>query len=255
MEQVADSRAMSVAEVAAEFGVSEMTVRRDIRRLEEEGFVRRTYGGAIATGSRPLELAVDERTLVRTREKRLIGMTMARLLGDKVQSLFIGAGSTTQQFAQFVVARDDVSVITPSVPIAVLLASRRIRVTLLGGLLKRGDLSLVGPVATQSIDRYRFDLAVIGTAALSVEEGIFDLDDETADLNRLAIRRAHQLVVLADSSKFGSVAWANVAPRDAIHRIVTDEGASADDVRALREAGVDVFIADPATAIGTQTAD
>jgi len=146
-------------------------------------------------------------------------------------------------------------VVTASVSIGALLASRHIRVTLLGGIIRREDLTLIGPLATQSLDRYRFDLAVVGTSALKVDEGLFDLNDEEAEINRLAVKRAQRLVVLVDSSKIGMVAWAHVAGCSSIHKIVTDENIRPGDAEALRAQGIDVIIATPTTAVSNLSID
>src|SRR5262249_16812417 len=127
LERVADEQTIHVGELARELGVSEMTIRRDIRRLERDGFLRQTYGGATAHLTGALEVAFNGRALRHSREKRLIGMRAAELVGD-ARSLFVGIGTTVEQFARYLPARPDLSAVTASLTTASLLGTRPIRV-------------------------------------------------------------------------------------------------------------------------------
>ena len=102
LETVAEEQTIQVVELAARFRVSEMTIRRDIKRLERDGFLRRTYGGATAHLTRSLDLAFNARALQSAREKRLIGMAAAQLVAE-ASSLFIGIGTTCEQFGRYMV--------------------------------------------------------------------------------------------------------------------------------------------------------
>src|SRR5207249_4386185 len=115
-----------------ELDVSEMTIRRDIARLERDGYLRRTYGGATAHVTRSLELAFNARALQHSAAKRLIAMEAAGLAAD-ASTVFVGIGTTAEQFALFLPPRDDRTVITESVPVASLLGTRAGRVVVLGG--------------------------------------------------------------------------------------------------------------------------
>lgn len=242
LEHVADGMSIEVAELAQEFGCSEMTIRRDIQRLERDGFLRRTYGGATAHLTRSLDLAFNARALAHAREKRLIGLTAAGLL-DGAQVLFVGIGTTAEQFARYLPARPELTVATSSLPIASLLGTRPVRVVALGGSVRRDELSCVGPAARATLERYRFDLAVLGAAGLTARWGITDLNDDEAEIHRLAIERSARLIVIADGSKLGTVTPAAVAPVDRIETLVTDASAPSSEMDALRERGVRIVVA------------
>ena len=109
-----------------------MTIRRDITRLERDGFLRRTYGGATAHITRSMELLFNARALENAPAKRIIGMRAAETLTPD-GTLFIGIGSTTEQFAMFLPPREDLTVVTGSLPVASLLGTRKGRVIVLGG--------------------------------------------------------------------------------------------------------------------------
>ncbi len=244
LERVAEGESIAVADLASDFGCSEMTIRRDIARLERDGFLRRTYGGATAHLTRSLDVAFNARALANAREKRLIGLTAARLAAD-VKMLYVGIGTTAEQFARYLPAHPDITVVTGSLPIAGMLGTRPLRAVILGGTVRRDELSCVGAAARSTLERYRFDLAVLGTAGLSVRWGLTDLNDEEAEIHALAIERSERLMVVADGSKLGQVTSAVVAPAAAIDVLVTDPSAPETELAALRELGVEIVIATP----------
>lgn len=243
LERVAEEQTIHIAELSAELGVSEMTIRRDISRLERDGFLRRTYGGATAHLTRSMELLFNARALANAPTKRLIGMRVAESL-ERASTIFIGIGSTAEQFAMFLPATEDTTVITGSLPVASLLATRGVRVVILGGSVLNDDLGCVGPVAAATVRRYHADVAVLGAAGLSAARGITELDDGAAEIQRLMIEHSSRLTVVADGSKIGATTMAAVAPARAVNTLVTDAGAPADELRALEALGVDVVVLD-----------
>lgn len=241
LERVAEDQTIHVRELALAFDVSEMTIRRDISRLEREGFLRQTYGGATAHLTRSLDLAFNARALQHTREKRRIGARATHLLGD-ARMLFIGIGTTAEQFAQFLPARPGLVGVTASVPIASLLGTRPIDVVVLGGTVRRDDLTCVGPLAAAALARFRFDLAVVGAAGLSAQWGLTERDEGEAEIQRLAIDRADRLMVIADGSKIGTAANMVVTTANRIHTLVTDGGAPPDELARLGALGTQIVI-------------
>lgn len=250
LERIAEDQTIHVGELARTLDVSEMTIRRDIRGLERDGFVRQTYGGATAHITKSLDIAFNARALQHTREKRRIGMRATHLLGD-ARVVFVGIGTTAEQFARFLPVQPGLLVVTPSLPTASLLGTRPVEVVALGGTVRRDELTCVGPAAAATLGRFRFDLAVIGAAGLSARWGLTELDDADAEIQRLAIERAARLVVIADGSKIGTAANAVVADAGLIRTLVTDDGAPAPELAALRALGLEIVIAgrdDPAGA-------
>jgi DeoR/GlpR family transcriptional regulator of sugar metabolism len=242
MEQVAEKQSIHISALALEFGVSEMTARRDIARLERDGFLRRTYGGATAHVTRSFEPGFNARALQHAAEKRVVGMAAAGLVANAT-TIFLGIGTTAEQCARFLPPRTDLTVVTNSVPIASLLGTKPVQVIGLGGRVRRDELSFVGPIATATLGRYHFEFAIVGAAGISDSFGLTDLNDDEADVNRVAIARADQTMVIVDGSKLGLVAPAVVAPISAVHLVVTGKSAPGAEVSALRAAGVEVTVA------------
>ncbi|HEX8940102.1 MAG TPA: DeoR/GlpR family DNA-binding transcription regulator [Candidatus Limnocylindrales bacterium] len=248
LERVAEGMSIQVADLARDFAVSEMTIRRDIQRLERDGFLRRTYGGATAHVTRSFDVAFNARALQHAAEKRLIGLAALDELADAT-FLFLGIGTTAEQFARFLPARPDLTVVTGSLPIASLLGTRALRVVALGGTVRRDELTCVGPAARATLERYRFDLAVLGAAGLTARWGLTELNDEEAEIHRRAVEQAERVVVIADGSKLGLSAPAMVAPAGRVDTLVTDASAPPDELALLREQGVRIVLAAPRAAV------
>lgn len=241
LEQVAEDQTIHIGALAVELGVSEMTIRRDITRLERDGFLRRTYGGATAHITRSMELLFNARALENAPAKRIIGMHAAETL-EPVRTIFIGIGSTTEQFAMFLPRRDDVTVVTGSLPVASLLGTRKGRVVVLGGSVLTDELACVGPVAAATVRRYHADMAVLGAAGLSARHGITELSDEAAEIQRLMIEHSDRLVIVADGSKLGQTHMASVAPAHRIATLITDDNASPRELVELEALGVEIVM-------------
>ena len=245
LARVAEEQTIRVGELARELGCSEMTIRRDIRRLERDGFLRQTYGGATAHITRSFDISFNARALLAAREKRLIGMRAAALI-EGARVLFVGIGSTAEQFARYLPARPDLMIVTPSLPIASLLGTRPLRVVTLGGAVLRDELTCVGPIASATLAHYRFDAAVIGAAGISARWGITELTEEEAAVQRAALERTEQVIVIADGSKVGAATPIVVGPARQVTTLVTDPSAPSRELARLRGLGVEVLIAERA---------
>ena len=254
LERLAADQAVEVSSLAREFGVSEMTIRRDLRRLDRDGFVRRTYGGAttrVVRAAGAFEVTQSARMLHHAQEKRRIALQAAELtVGARV--IFVGVGSTVEQFARLAAPRDGLLVITPSLVVASLLGTRRVQVIMAGGMVRQDELSCVGPAAVECVQRYNTDIAVIGAAGISARRGVTDLDDAEAGVIRAALERTERIVVLADGSKFGDVALSTVVPMKRVSVIVTDASADPVEVDRIEREGVQVIIAEPDSAVAEQ---
>jgi DeoR/GlpR family transcriptional regulator of sugar metabolism len=248
LARVAEEQTIHVGELARELGCSEMTIRRDIRRLERDGFIRQTYGGATAHITRSFDISFNARALQAAREKRLIGMRAVALVQD-VRVLFLGIGSTTEQFAQYLPARADLTVVTPSLPIASLLGTRALKVVTLGGRVLRDELTCVGPDAVAALRRYRFDAAVIGAAGISARWGITELTEEEAAVQRAALEQTERVAVIADGSKVGTATPIVVGPAATARTLVTDPSAAKDALGDLRALGIDIVVAERAAPV------
>ena len=242
LERVAEFQSIEAQALADELEVSVMTIRRDIKRLEQDGFLRQTYGGATFHITKSVELGFNSRALQFSAQKRLIGAFAAQIV-EPGQTLFLGEGTTTSQFAQFLPPHPHVQVITASLSHASLLCSRNIRVIVLGGKLHSEELIMTGPIAEATLNRFYADICILGAAGVDPEVGITELDYEVAALHRLMMERSRHVIVLADHSKLGFRAPAVVAPVSMVTTLVTDEGARQEILDQLQVGSIQVVLA------------
>jgi DeoR family fructose operon transcriptional repressor len=233
-----DDRA-EVSDLATRLGVSESTIRRDLQLLSESGVVERTHGGVIAP--RRFEPSFRQKETENRGAKRAIARAAAELV-EAGHTVFLDSGTTTLELARELHSRTDITIASNSVPIAVELANR-VRLILTGGTVKESTLALVGPMAERSIEQMHVDIAFIGMNGVSSAAGFTTPTLEEAATKARMIRAGRVAVVLADSSKLGAVTFAHVARPDEVHLLITDDAASADEVEALRSAGLEVQIA------------
>jgi DeoR family fructose operon transcriptional repressor len=233
-----DDRAQ-VGELAARFGVSQSTIRRDLQLLSETGVVERTHGGVLHPSR--FEPSFGQKETENRGQKRAIARAAAQLV-QPGHTVFLDGGTTTLELARELRIRNDITIASNSVPIAVELANR-VRLILTGGSVKESTLALVGPIAERSIEQMHVDIAFIGMNGVSSGAGFTTPTWEEAATKVRMIRAGRVAVVLADSSKLGTVTFAHVARPDEVDLLITDEAASAAEVEALRAAGLQVRLA------------
>lgn len=240
-------REVDFASLAEEFAVSEMTIRRDIERLEDQGVARRVLGGAIAFGGKSTEPSFDARAAVAAGGKTHIAEAVADLLAPQ-ETVILDSGSTVLAVARALKGRGlGLTVITPSVLVAIELADEPDTTILLtGGKVRPGELSLIGAEAEDFYLRYNCDTYVMGIAGVHGLRGASEYHREEGNVKQAAMRAADRVIVAADASKLGRVQLINVAPVSAISVLVTDGAPTHPTVEAMRAAGVDVRCVDAA---------
>lgn len=186
---------------------SESTVRRDLAELEEAGRLRRVHGGAQRRGLAD-EPGVSEKAFAHAAAKAAIAQVASTYVKAGMQ-VFLDAGTSTAQVIPLLTGRD-VTVVTSGVDNAKLLADTGLTAIMLGGRIKPTTLAIVGAEAVTTLQRYRFDLAILGTNGID-ENGATTPDPEEAATKRLAIARADHALILADASKFGQRSFAQFA--------------------------------------------
>jgi len=230
----------SVAELSEAFGVSTMTVRRDLDWLEGRGLLRRVRGGAVRYPGLIDEKSFRERGGEASQEKQAIGWTAAQLVRDG-DRIILDAGTTTLQVARNLTDRRDVTAVTNALPVAEELAQcPHVSTILLGGMLKQRELCTVGPPVTSELSHLSVDKVFLSAAGFSLEKGAMDPDLREAEVKQAMIQAASEVILVADSGKWGVTALVQVTPLDAIDVLVTDDGISPEAVEAIEAEGVEV---------------
>ncbi|HWL69616.1 MAG TPA: DeoR/GlpR family DNA-binding transcription regulator [Geminicoccus sp.] len=237
---------ISVAEIAKEFGISEMTVRRDLDALQQSGAIERSHGGAVLAkpATAPAEPSFAARRNVRAKAKQAIGRAAAALIADR-DVVGLDVGSTVACLAAEIGSRSGLSIVTNSLQAVATMTRRPVLsdVYVVGGYLRAREGSLCGAITQRQLADHWLNKAFIGAAALSTE-GIFDYSVEEVQVKMGFIRRAGELILLCDSSKFGRRSFARVAGLESISTLVTDRPPEAELAEALRRHDVQVVVAD-----------
>ncbi|MBZ9602979.1 DeoR/GlpR family DNA-binding transcription regulator [Phyllobacterium chamaecytisi] len=243
--QLAANGRVRVEAIARALDVSTETVRRDLTELEGRGLLRRIHGGAIPFHVHQ-EPPLAERARVQVRAKTRLGLVAADLVKDGM-SIFIDSGSTQSACARHLIGRTNLTVTTNSLDIAMNLSrSPEIHIRLAPGILRKSDNSTGGQDTVNYIDRFAFDLALVGIGACDAELGWMDFDEDEANLRRLVLRRAGKLVILADSSKFGKRAAVQTYPISQDLTIATDRFPVSPFAELLSRTGIELAIPDTA---------
>lgn len=230
---------VEVADLASRLEVSAATIRRDLELLEEQRLLARTHGGAVTMGVL-YELPLRYKGARHHDEKRKIAQAAARLVTDGM-SLGLTGGTTCTEVARELVDRERLTVVTNALNIASELAVRpNLKLVVTGGTARPESYELVGPLAEASLAGLHLDLVVIGVDGIDAEAGCTTHHEVEAHTDLALIERAQRVVVVADSSKIGGVAFARICPVSRIDTLITDRSANVRSLRALREAGVTV---------------
>lgn len=226
--------------LATEFGVSEMTVRRDIDALESQGLVRKVIGGAIALG-KISEPTFEARAGLDVTGKRHVAEYAVSQLTPH-ETVVLDSGSTALAVARVIRGRGlGLTIITPSLLVATeLRAEPDTTLLLTGGLLRPGELSLIGIEAVESFRRYNCDTFIMGVAGVHPRRGFTDYHRDESAVKRAAIEASDRLIVLADQSKVGLAQLSSIAPLAAAEMIVTDAPPESPALIAATTAGVSV---------------
>jgi DeoR/GlpR family transcriptional regulator of sugar metabolism len=228
-----------VAELAEEFGVSDMTVRRDLRDLEREGKLTRVHGGAVGvTAERPFaEIAVE-----RFEEKDAIGAAAAQMIEDG-QTVILDVGTTTLQLARHLHERE-LTVITSNLAIyEELLPESSIELVLLGGVVRRNYRSLVGMITEDALRELRADIAFLGASGVEGDLGVVDTTMVEVPIKRAMMAAAGRSILLVDAAKFEMRGVVRVCGADDLDALVSDKALAMRTRTDLERAGVEVVIA------------
>lgn len=233
---------MTVAELSQRLDVSASTIRRDLTRLAQEGWLEKIHGGATL----PLSVATEPPTklqrLRNVEEKRRIGMLAATLVNPG-EVVFLDAGTTTLEVAKNLKRISPLTVVTNDILIAAELLESRVEIIVTGGSLHKATVTLTGPLTDRVVGELHVDKVFAAISALSIEHGLTTAVVSEAFTKRAILAAGREVIGVADHSKFGQVAFVAVAPLTALHRLVTDEGTPAADIQRLRELGIEVLLA------------
>ena len=237
---------VSIADLKDRLGVSEVTIREDLKFLENAKVLTRIRGGAVITRNGGVEMSLEETSTTNRAEKMAIGAYAASMV-ENGQTVIIDVGSTTTELAHALSPELlRVVVITNGLNIALGLESQQgISVIVTGGTLRPLQHSLVAPMGTILLEKLKADIAFLGCNGVEPARGFTNANIAEAEIKQAMVRSAEKVVFLADHDKIGAVASAFVADISCADLLITDTGADPSTLAKLRSEGLKIVTADP----------
>jgi DeoR family transcriptional regulator, fructose operon transcriptional repressor len=223
-----------VATLCEHFGMSEATVRRDLRALATDRRIVRTYGGAAAMGSHEPEASLEERRTSAREQKDAIAKAASAYIEDG-DTVFLDGGTTTAALARHLADRPTVRVVTNNLLVVAQLAAAGLAVTLIGGEVRSSSMSTLGPLAQVALARLSVDKAFLGADGVVAEFGLCEATGDQSYLKECVIRQAAHVFVLVTADKVGRASQQHWTPLERDWTLITDDAASADQLDAFEE--------------------
>jgi len=247
-EILAAQRSVTAAELCERLKVTSATIRRDLAALQQEGVLVRSHGGAVSrTSSTNFQPSYDALLRSNSDEKRQIARAAAQLVLDG-DTIFLEASTTVLELARLLVHRHRLTVVTNSPTIVCeLQRSPGVAVLCTGGELQKDTFFFFGEWAHRALSEIRLDKAVLGVSAIDPQYGVSTASHAEAQIKKMLARAAKTRIALADHGKFGRQSFAYVGPVTDIDTLVTDSDTAPKYIKELREAGLQVVVAEAGT--------
>ena len=215
---------VKVADVANTLGVTTVTIRNDLKFLEEKKLLFRTHGSASIINPNTTDLNLTEKEKIKINEKRKIAQAAYNLIEEN-DSIIIGAGSTVFALAEQIKTIDRLTVVTASLKVSILLNEYvNTNVIQLGGTIRKNSVSVNGDYTSKFFDDVSCSKVFLGVDGIDSEFGITNSNIDEAHLNKRMIDASLKTIILADSSKFGKRGFGRICGLDKVDIIVTDSG-------------------------------
>jgi DeoR family transcriptional regulator of aga operon len=245
LKRLQENGRVMIEELSELTGVSGVTIRKDLKLLEDKNLLFRTKGGGSINNPYTVERPINEKEFIHAREKDLIAKAALSIIGDN-DSIIIGSGTTVFALARALHPSKRLTVITPAVKVTLELCNRpNVEVLQLGGLLRPNSSSVAGSQAEATLEEISCGILFLGIDGIDLDFGLSITNLTEASLNKKMIECAQTVAILADSTKFGRRGLGKVCDLEQVHYIITDGGVSPGIVKLLEERGIKVIIARP----------
>lgn len=244
LDMLREKKIIRISDIATQFGISNLTARRDLDALQAQQLIRRVHGGAVLleqeNGRGPGQAPVRPRGRNAQREEiRAIGKLAASLIRDG-DVVFLGTGTTVLEVARHMRRLSNLTVLTNSLAVINELADSGNTIYVLGGILDGNEYSMSGPFAVEMVRTFCADWAFIGCGGASIAHGITDYGEPGLSIYRVMVQNAARSVLVAGSRKFESDALSIVCPINAVSMVITDEGVPSQVRQELTQLGVEL---------------
>ena len=233
-QDLLDNGEVSTEKLAKKFKVSSMTIHRDIEQLVSTGEAVRTYGGAAMAKRLTFEFSFQDKQQKKLKEKKRLATEALKHIKDG-QTIMLDTGTTTLQIARELIGKRKVTIITTSLAIVSQVQfAEDIKVILLGGFLRGGSPDMHGPLTEQNIEQFKTDLVFMGADAIDSSGNTYTDDLRVVNLDKKMASNASQVIVVADSSKFGTSAMCKVLKPKDYNLLITGTGVNTRTAKQLK---------------------
>jgi DeoR family transcriptional regulator of aga operon len=231
-----------VDELSTSLNLSQITIRKDLDYLESKDLLVRTHGGALPAQAGALsDPTIQEKEELHHEEKVKIAKAAAAMISEG-QCIILDSGTTTTEIARSLSSLRHLTVITNALNIAADLARSNFEIIMIGGTLRKNSLSVVGPLAEDVLKEMHADIVFLGVDGFDTKIGLTTPNLLEARVNRAMAEAAEKVVAVCDSSKFNRRSLSLIVGASAIDHVITDSNLSQEDVKAIRDAGIEVTL-------------
>ncbi|MDR0692946.1 MAG: DeoR/GlpR family DNA-binding transcription regulator [Prevotellaceae bacterium] len=243
LERLNKEGEIRVSDLCEALGVSPVTLRKDMKQLEERKLLFRTHGSInLLNPYMTRDINVSEKELIMVDEKRRIAQKASTLIQEN-DAIIIASGTTVLFLAKIIEAELPLTVLTSALNVAMALCKNpNIEIIQLGGIVRKTSTSVNGPYAQQMLSQFSCSKLFLGVDGLDLEYGCTTSNLMEANVNQYMIAAAQRTIVLADSSKFGRRGFGRICSFDKVHQVITDDKVSESYVDALESRGIEVTI-------------
>lgn len=238
LEKLQVERRVVVSELSELYEVSEETIRRDLDKLETDGYAIKSYGGAVINENANFDLPFNIRKNRNVLGKQKIADIISQMINDG-ECIMLDASSTAVAIAKSIKEKNDITVITNSVEIVIeLLEVSGFKVISTGGVARSGSCALVGPQTSRTVKSYCVDKTIISAKGLDLQRGFSDTDELLADNKHTMLNAAREKILAVDHTKFNQTAFSKIGDLHNLTTIVTDQKPGEEWLQAFEKAGV-----------------
>lgn len=233
---------VKVLDLCSELNVSSVTIRKDLKLLEDKQLLFRTHGGGTMSNPYTADKPVKEKEKIQSGEKSSIGEAAANLV-EPNDCILIASGTTVLSLARNIYPKGNLTVITAALNVAMeLIRHPEIEVIQLGGILRKSSSSVTGNYAENILEDFSCSKLFLGVDGIDLEFGLTTTNMMEAQLNKKMIKASQKTIVLADSTKFGKRGFGKICGLEDIEQIITDSGISDHMVESLKGMGIEITI-------------
>ncbi|NDL67062.1 DeoR/GlpR family DNA-binding transcription regulator [Anaerotalea alkaliphila] len=243
VKMLVQSRSVKVADLSAIFNVTEETIRRDMEKLEREGLLKRTYGGAVLLESPGEDMPFAWRVKEHTDEKRRLAGLAVEFIKDG-DTIMLDSSTTALEVAKALGEERQVTLITNSVNVCVELAHHKnCRIISTGGILNAKTMSFEGPTAVKNLSAYYADKAIFSCKGIDLERGVMESSEYEAEIKKRMIQAAKRVVLVVDGSKFEKMSLVKIDDFSHVDVLVTDRSLDGEWMEQMERHGIQVVVA------------